>query len=110
MKVLNVELLESKRMGMRVIPGGVHIHFESAENVKKDDYFKINLDGKLYYFKAVEIKVEGKNLKITAQEVGYYAYKLDFKGIDLRSVIGLEVLPVNDLLKIKEIEEQSCWL
>lgn len=107
MKVLTAELVESNKRER--ISGGVYIEFETSENVKKGDYFKVNVDGFNYDFQVSEIKVEGLNLKVTVSEVGYWAQKLDKKGVDLRTVIGCEVIAVTDNIEKSKIYERSCW-
>lgn len=107
MKVLTVELVESNRRER--VSGGVYIQFESTENVKKDDYFQIKVQNHTFDFKANGIKVIGEKLMITANEVGYWAQKLDKGGIDLREVIGCEVTPVTDDTEKSKIYQRSCW-
>jgi hypothetical protein len=107
MKVLTAELVASNKRDR--VSGGVYIEFETSENVKKDDYFKIKVNGFNYDFQAKGIKVEGKNLKVTAKEVGYWAQKLDKKGVDLRTIIGCEVIDVTDDIEKSKINERSCW-
>lgn len=107
MKVLSSELLESNRRERK--PGGVYIEFESVENVNKGDYFKVKVDGYNYDFKVLEIKAEGVKLKIKANEVGYWAEKLDEKGVDLRLIVGSDVIPVLDKVEKSRIAERSCW-
>ena len=107
MKVLTAELVASNKRER--ISGGVYIEFETSENVKKYDYFKVKVDGFNYDFQANGIKVDGDKLKITAKEVGYWAQKLDKKGVDLRLVIGSEVIAVVDEAEKGKIYERSCW-
>lgn len=107
MKVNSVELIESNKRER--VQGGVYIEFDSIDNVIKDDYFQISLDKYPYYFQAISIKVVGENLRISAREVGYWASKISEKGIDLRKVIGLEVISITDIDKKREIYKQSCW-
>jgi hypothetical protein len=77
MKVLTAELVASNRR--EKISGGVYIEFETTENVKKGDYFKVRVGNDNYDFKATGIKVIGEKLMITAKEVGYWAWKLEDK-------------------------------
>lgn len=107
MKVLTAELVASNKRER--ITGGVYIEFESSENVVKDDYFKVNVDGFDYDFQAKEVKVEGENLKVRAIEVGYWAQKFGEKGIDLRTAIGCEIIAVTDDAEKAKINERSCW-
>jgi hypothetical protein len=107
MKVLTAELVASNRRER--VSGGVYIEFETTENVKKDDYFKVRVGDNNYDFQANGIKVIGESLKITANEVGYWASKLDHKGIDLREVIGCDITPVTDDTEKSKIRERSCW-
>lgn len=107
MKVLTAELVASNRRER--ISGGVYIEFETTDNVKKDDYFKVRVGDNNYDFQANGIKVIGESLKITAKEVGYWAWKLDHKGIDLREVIGCDITPITDDTEKSKIRERSCW-
>ena len=107
MKVLTVELVASNKRER--ISGGVYIQFETKDNVKNDDYFKVIVNEYNYYFQANGIKVEGENLIITSKEVGYWAKKLDHKEIDLRTVIGCEVIAITNEEEKKKIYEMSCW-
>ena len=107
MKVLTAELVASNKRER--ISGGVYIEFETTENVKKNDYFKVKVDGFSYDFEANGVKVEGDKLKVKAREVGYWAQKLDRKGVDLRLVIGSDVIAVTDESEKSKIYERSCW-
>jgi hypothetical protein len=107
MKVLTAELVASNKRER--ISGGVYIEFETTENVKKDDYFKVKVEDFSYDFQANGVKVEGDKLKVTAREVGYWAQKLDRKGVDLRLVIGSDVIAVTDESEKSKIYERSCW-
>jgi hypothetical protein len=107
MKVLTAQLVASNKRER--ISGGVYVEFETTENVKKDDYFKVKVEGFSYDFKANGVKVEGDKLKVTAREVGYWVQKLDRKGVDLRLVIGSDVITVTDELEKAKIYERSCW-
>lgn len=107
MKVLTAELVATNRRER--VSGGVYIEFETTENVKKDDYFKVRVGDSNYDFQANGIKVIGEKLMITAKEVGYWASKLDHKGIDLREVIGCDITPVTDDTEKSKIRERSCW-
>lgn len=106
-KILSVELVDTDRR--QRISGGVYIEFETFDNVKKNDYFRVIVDGHVYDFEASNIKVEGEKLRVTAKEVGYWAHKLDEKGVDLRSVIGCDVVLVTDTKEKSKIYERSCW-
>ena len=107
MVVLKVELVEANKKER--ISGGVYITFLSNENVKKDDYFKVYLDGKNYEFQATGITPEQNLLQITAKEVGYYATTLSHKGIDLISVLNCPVTAVTDEKEKKDIHEKTLW-
>lgn len=83
----------------------------SGDNVKKNDLFEIKLYDKYYYFEAESIKVIGELLEVQAVETGYWADKLSNlkQDIDLRDIIDIEVFPIKDEAKIKQIHEASCW-
>lgn len=107
MKTISAELVTPNRRER--ISGGVQVEFYSEDNVKKNDFFIVIIGDKHYPFKATGIKVEGDLLKITAIEVGYWAQKIDSTGVDLRTVIGVEIESVTDVEHINRIHEQSCW-
>lgn len=107
MKVLNAELVSTNKRAR--VSGGVYVEFNSLENVVKNDYFRVVVDGSSYDFQVTDIKPDGEYLKVTAKEVGYWASKLDHKGVDLRTVIGCEVIPVRGKAEISEIYKRSCW-
>lgn len=92
------------------VTGGLYITFNSKENVKLGDYINLLYAGLNKPFQVVGVKVVGDLLEVSAKEVGYWAHKLDrIPDLDLRSLIGLEVLPITDTDEIKEINEESCW-
>lgn len=107
MKVLTAEQVPSNKKE-RII-GGVYIEFETSENVNKDDYFKIKVNDKNYDFQAVGIKVNGENFLINAKEVGYWATTLESNNVNLKSIIGSEVIAVTDESEKKDIYIRSCW-
>lgn len=107
MKVLTAEMVPGNKRER--ITGGVYIEFYSDENVQKGDCFKVNVGDSIYEFTASGIKVDDDSLRITAIEVGYWASKMDHKGIDLRKAIGAEITMVIDEEEKKEINTRSCW-
>lgn len=108
MKVISAEITQTDKRN-RVI-GGLYITFNSKENVKQGDYMNLLYPEKSSPFKVVGVKVVGDLLEISAREAGYYAWKLEkLPNLDLRSLVGLEVLPITDENEIKKIKEQSCW-
>lgn len=108
MKVTNVSLKESDRISR--VSGGVYIEYISSDNVVKDSYLKLTYKESTHYFQVSSIELDGKNLKISAREVGYYARKFDrMKDLDMRDLIGLEVIKVDDKESISKINEMSCW-
>lgn len=46
---------------------------------------------------------------LSVELVGYWTQKLDKKGVDLRLVIGSEVVAVTDKSEKSKIYERSCW-
>lgn len=100
---------------------GATIKFTSPYKTKVGDLFCINIittdtvkmTEKIdtHYFEVKDTTVtEGGLLKFLATETGYYAYKLDHKeDFDLRTIIGLQVMPMTDESEIKAIREQACW-
>lgn len=107
-KVTSAEIVQHNKRAR--VTGGLYITFNSKENVKHGDYINLLYTGHNRPFKVVGVKVVGDLLEVSAKEVGYWAHKLDqIPDLDLRSLIGLEVLPITDTDEIKEINEQSCW-
>lgn len=108
MKVQSVEHVQSDKRN-RII-GGVYITFNSIDNVCKDDYFKLEFNGNTYNFQVTSIKVIGGILEVQACEAGYFVNKLSNKeGIDLRTIVGVEISPIKDKEEIKQIREESLW-
>lgn len=108
MKVTNAELISSNKRER--ISGGVYITFISKENITKETLVKILTScGVAYYFTVTDIQIDGENLKVRAHETGYYAWKMDYKGTDLRTVIGLDVIPVTDKEEIIKINKEACY-
>lgn len=111
-KLMRVFSIENVERNIRTHNrGGIYITFNSGDNVKKNDLFEIKLYNKYYYFEAESIKVIGELLEVQAVETGYWADKLSNlkQDIDLRDIIDIEVFPIKDEAKIKQIHEASCW-
>ncbi len=106
MKVLSAELVSPDKRAR--ILGGVYIEFETTENVKKDDYFKLYVNPFTYEFQAERIKASGDKLIVSAREVGYWRVKIDTERVDLRTLIGCLVIPVTDELEKSRIREKTC--
>lgn len=87
---------------------GIYIEFKSFDNVKIDTYFKIIHEEITYHFKVVKIVVSNDffedSLLLTAVEGGYRSNWLDNRNVDLRKIIGCEVIPVIDVNEIKTIK------
>jgi hypothetical protein len=100
---------------------GATIKFTTTHKVKEGDLFLINdiiadmvnMTEKIdkHYFQAKGIAVTDNGLlKIDATETGYYAHKFDNKqDFDLRTIIGLPVIPIVDEETIKKVHEAACW-
>lgn len=111
-KLMRVFSIENVERNIRTHNrGGIYITFNSGDNVKKNDLFEIKLYNKYYYFEAESIKVIGELLEVQAVETGYWADELSNlkQDIDLRDIIDIEVFPIKDEAKIKQIHEASCW-
>lgn len=111
-KLMRVFSIENVERNIRTHNrGGIYITFNSGDNAKKNDLFEIKLYDKYYYFEAESIKVIGELLEVQAVETGYWADKLSNlkQDIDLRDIIDIEVFPIKDEAKIKQIHEASCW-
>jgi hypothetical protein len=107
-KVTNAEILSSDRRAR--VSGGLYITFQTQTNVIKDSIVNIVFNGKWTAFKVTDVKIDGENLSIMANEYGYWASKLDRKpDLDLRDLIGLEISMVSDEEKIKQLHTQACW-
>lgn len=92
------------------VQGGIYITFLTNENINKNQYVKVVVNGKSYPFMVSDVVIEGKDLLVSAREVGYWAQKLDREeNFDLRTLIDLDVELVTDSKKIEDIITQSCW-
>jgi hypothetical protein len=107
MNILSAEFISANKRER--ISSGVYITSECIESVKKDDYFLLTHNESEYYFQVSGIKTCGDMLDVTLKEVGYWCKKLDHKGIDLRHIIGLQLVPITDASKKAKIDEMSCW-
>ena len=108
MEVINARLVSADRRAR--VNGGVYIEFISEDNIVKDANVELTYKNGCHYFNVTDIEIEGKNLKVKAVEVGYYASKFDHKeNFDLREIIGLPIMPVTDPKTISKIFEMSCW-
>lgn len=108
MKIINAEHLTANR-NVR-ISSGIYITFLSSENVTMNDYFLIKFQDKVYYFKAFNITIQNNDLKVEAHETGYWATKLDrLEDLDLRSLLGSDVVKIIDPEKIESIKTSSSY-
>ena len=106
-KITTAEIIKSDKRSRTI--GGLYIAFNS-ENVKQGDYVNLAYMNRSYPFKIVGVKVTGDLLEVNAREVGYFARKLDrLPYMDLRQLIGLEIVPVVDETEIAKIREESLW-
>lgn len=89
---------------------GLSITFQIEENVKCGDFFQLKVEDKFKSFEAKHIKAsKDGNLEVIAFEKGSNSFKLSKIGVDLRSLIGLEVSLIKDEEIIKNIRESSSW-
>lgn len=108
MKVTNAEVVSTDRVAR--IPGGVYITYTSKQNVVKGSNVKIQIDDSTHYFEVTDISINGDDLDVKAREVGYWAHKFGrMSYFDLRTIIGLDVIRVDDSETISKIREMSCW-
>ena len=108
MKIINAEHLTANR-NVR-ISSGIYITFLSSENVTMNDFFLIKFQDKVYYFEAFNITIEYTDLKVEAKETGYWASKLDrTNDLDLRTLLNVEVVKIEDPEKIKQIKTSSQY-
>lgn len=107
-KITTAEIIKSDKRSRTI--GGLYIAFNSEANVKQGDYVNLTYMNRSYPFKIVGVKVTGDLLEVNAREVGYFARKLDrLPNMDLRQLIGLEIVPVVDEAEIAKIREESLW-
>lgn len=107
-KVINAEILSSDKKAR--ISGGLYITFLTSVNVLKDAIVNIVVDGRWTAFKVTDVSIDGDNLSVRANEYSYWASKLDrIQGLDLRTLVGLDVSLVTDEETKKTLYTQSCW-
>lgn len=108
MKIIDCKFVSADKR-TRVV-GGFYIDFISTENVIKDDMFKIVYEDKSHYFKATDISIVDKNLKISARETGYWGNKFDrMSDLDIRNLIDLPIIKETDENIIANIRTQSTY-
>lgn len=107
-EVISAEIIQFNKRER--IPGGLYITFNSSSNVKNEDYVKLLFPKNNRPFQVVSVKVVGELLEVVATEAGYFARKLkNMPDLDLRSLIGIQVIPIVDEKEISKIKEESCW-
>ncbi len=108
MIITSVEVISSNKRAK--IEGGLYITYTSIENATMDSKVELEFEGVKHYFSVTDISINGKDLNITAKEVGYWAKQFTSKpNFDIRTLIGSEVTKVEDPAKISKINEMSCW-
>jgi len=91
------------------------IKFETNDNVTLSSLFRLTHNYKennyTHSFQCVNIELGSDNqLIVEAKEVGYYARRFDkIPELDIRTVVGLDVVKVTDIDQIRKINEASCW-
>lgn len=91
------------------------IKFETNDNVKLSNLFNLIHNYKennyTHSFECVNIEIGADNqLIVEAKEVGYYARRFDkIPELDIRTVVGLDVVKITDIDQIRKINEASCW-
>lgn len=108
MNITNAQLVSTDRRAR--ISGGVYIEYISKDNVIKGSYVELVYENTKHYFEVTDISINGENLEVKAKEVGYWATKFDNKSdFDLRNIIGLNLLKIDNSETISKIIEMSCW-
>lgn len=91
--------------------GVLSIKFKSVANIRSGDVVSIDLNGTPKYFKVNSIEVvPSRKLMCTAVGYGYgndVVEELDIA--DIRDLIDLKVVKVDDYDKIKELEKRSQY-
>lgn len=108
MKVINAEIVTANRRDK--IKGGTYIDYISSDNVIKGAIVDIRHNDRIHHFEVTDIIIDNQNLKVTAIETGYWARKFDQdKEFDLRHLIGLEVVRVDEEERLIQIRKESCY-
>ena len=62
------------------------------------------------YFKVEEVSIIESKLKVSMKETGYCARALSRRqNFDIRSIIGIDVIHINDPTVLAKVHEMSCW-
>jgi len=91
------------------------ITFVTDESVQVGSYVKFTMDVDAVNksnqtFEIVVIEIEEGKLRCKAKEVGYWARALNRRqNLDIRKLIGLEVLAITDEKAVAGIRESSLW-
>lgn len=88
---------------------GLYVVFNSDENVSEKDIYTLCVEGVRdpYEFEVIQIRTDGKTLEVTAKrrKEGWNEAE-----IDIRSLIGLEIIKMTDADEIKRTREKWCNL
>jgi hypothetical protein len=94
----------------RGIPSGLHISFTVDNPIPKGSYLIVKVNDRNHYFTINGVSIKDGKLEMIANEVGYWARKLDRDdNFDLRTVLGLEIRLVEDIETKRQINTESCW-
>lgn len=86
----------------------IELVYSGKNNIKLEDLLSVETDKQTFYFEVVKIESENKNtIKITAEEIGYWANKMS---LDPRVIVEQHALLVEDKNKIEQIRKESKYL
>ena len=103
MKINSVILNANRKSGFN----GIECVCEKLH--KLNSFFKIELDDIPFYFTVISINVSDQlAINYILKEIGYYN-TISKKDIDLRLLIGKNLIQVDDEIKIKQLINESSF-
>lgn len=106
MQITSVHLLANSKLGK----SGINCVDSALKEL--GTLFKINIDGKDYYFKLTNILItaacDNASIAYKLEEDGYYN-KISKNKFNLRSLIGKELIQVDNKDEITKLNRESCY-
>lgn len=106
MKIIGVHLQANSKSGKSGI-NCLSTHLKELGTL-----FKIDIDGKPYYFKLTNVLItdgsDDASISYRLEEYGYYN-KISKNKFNLRSLIGKELTQVDDNVEIAKLNQEACY-
>ncbi len=93
-----------------IFEGKYKIEFKCNRHINCNEVFAVEFKGVNRYFKVSTLKTNGDNTQVIATEHGYFKKLENIPDLDIRELVGLEVLIVEDEDMIRHLSSQSRYL